>query len=359
MCPNQHLERRRTYGTAVCRKRQGPCVGPMKSFVLKSAIIYWLRTVVYEGSLKVKKIVLYDMAYYQPQQNTGGGGGGGNMGGGGIQGSNFGIPQQGIIGSGGGGGIGGGGDQGAMNFLKSENADMLMNYGLSQGQTLLKTQSDKWMPGVTGFWSSLKIYFAVNNSYVVKKLSMILYPIGVKKNQNWLRKSAEEPGFDQTSDIRSKWALPKDDTCAPDLYIPLMSFITYVLLYGLYTGMGGADFSPEVLITAIWRCFIVQLCEVAVTMLGLSFINGSIPFLDVFAYTGYKYVGLCVSIIARVFGSMVATIVGLYTSAMLAFFFIKCMASLVAPSDAAPSRHYVLLGLACIQFFVAASLGWF
>jgi hypothetical protein len=31
--------------------------------------------------------------------------------------------------------------------------------------------------------------------------------------------------------MRNKWALPKDDTCAPDLYIPSMSFITYVLLY--------------------------------------------------------------------------------------------------------------------------------
>jgi hypothetical protein len=30
------------------------------------------------------------------------------------------------------------------------NADMLMNYGLSQGQNILKTQGDKWMPQVSG-----------------------------------------------------------------------------------------------------------------------------------------------------------------------------------------------------------------
>jgi hypothetical protein len=255
-------------------------------------------------------------------------------------------------------------DQNPMNLFRGENADMLMNYGLAQGQNLLKTQSDKWMPGVTGFWSSLKIYFAVNNSYVVKKLSMIMYPIGIKKSQNWTRKSAESDGYDQTSDIRTKWALPKDDTCAPDLYIPLMSFITYVLLYGLYTGMGSKDnFSPEVLITAIWRCFVVQLCEVGVTMVGLNLINGSLPFLDIYAYTGYKYVGLCVGIVARVFGSMVSTLVGLYTSGMLAFFFLKSMVSIVPPSDAvgstALSRHWVLLGLSAMQFVVAFGLGWF
>jgi hypothetical protein len=254
-------------------------------------------------------------------------------------------------------GGGSGGDASPMNFLQGENADMLMNYGLSQGQNLLRSQSERFMPGVSSFWSSLKVYFAVNNSYVVKKLKMVLYPMGEKKQQNWMRKSAEEPGYEQSTDIRSKWMLPKDDTCAPDLYIPLMSFLTYVLLHGLYSGMGGSDFSPEVLITAIWRCLVLQLCEVAITMAGLSFINGSIPFLDVFAYTGYKYVGLCVGIVSRVFGSLLSTAIGLYTSAMLAFFFIKCMAAL--PSEATPSRHYVLLGLACLQFLVAASLGWF
>jgi len=273
--------------------------------------------------------------------------------------------------SGGGHGQGQGQGQGQMdpnpmNFLKGENADMLMNYGLAQGQNFVKTQSDKWMPGVTGFWGSLKIYFAVNNSYVVKKLSMILYPLGVKRSQNWTRKSAESDGYENTGDIRTKWALPRDDTCAPDLYIPFMSFITYVLLYGLYTGMGSADnFSPEVLITAIWRCFVVQLCEVGVTMVGLNLINGSLPFLDIFAYTGYKYVGLCAGIICRVFGSSVSTLVGLYTSGMLAFFFLKSMVSIVPPSDTASgggmalSRHWVLLGLSGVQFVVAFGLGWF
>jgi len=93
-------------------------------------------------------------------------------------------------------------DPNPMNMFKGDNADMLMNYGLSQGQNLFKQQSDKWMPGVTGFWSSLKIYFAVNNSYVVKKLSMILYPLGVKKSQNWTRKSAESDGYENTGTCR-------------------------------------------------------------------------------------------------------------------------------------------------------------
>lgn len=259
-----------------------------------------------------------------------------------------------------------------MNMFKGENANMLLNMGLSQGQTMLKTQSEKWMPGVNGFWNSLKIYFAVNNSYVVKKLMMILHPMGVKKSQNWTRKSAESDGYDQTGDIRTKWALPRDDTCAPDLYIPLMSFVTYVLLYGFWTGMSmtrnpkgllNDAFSPEILITAVWRCFVVQICEVVVTMGGLSLINGSLPILDIFSYTGYKYVGLCVGIIARLFGSTIGTLVGLYTASMLSFFFLKTMVSIVPPSEqsnsVALSRHWVLLALSGLQFLVTVFLSWF
>jgi hypothetical protein len=39
----------------------------------------------------------------------------------------------------------------------------MINFGLNAGQDILNKQKDKWMPGVSGFWSSLKYYFAVSN----------------------------------------------------------------------------------------------------------------------------------------------------------------------------------------------------
>jgi hypothetical protein len=60
----------------------------------------------------------------------------------------------------------------------------------------------------------------------------------------------------------------------------------------LCTGLGTYEFTPEVLINAIWRCFIVQVVEVGVVVVALNFIGASLPLLDTFAYTGYKYVGL-------------------------------------------------------------------
>ena len=82
------------------------------------------------------------------------------------------------------------------NFLGSDQADMMLNLGISQGQSMIKQQQERWMPGISGFWHSLKINFAVNNIYVVKKLSIILYQLGVKTSQRWIRKNAEDGGYD-------------------------------------------------------------------------------------------------------------------------------------------------------------------
>jgi hypothetical protein len=103
-----------------------------------------------------------------------------------------GINQKGYAQQGASGGMGGSNQ----NMLGSDQADMMLNLGISQGQNMLKQQQERWMPGISGFWQSLKIYFAVNNVYVVKKLSMILYPVGVKSSQSWIRKNAEDGGYD-------------------------------------------------------------------------------------------------------------------------------------------------------------------
>ena len=65
----------------------------------------------------------------------------------------------------------------------------MLNMGFNAGKLLINKQRAKWMPGVSDFWSSLKIYFAVSNSYVLRKIFIVLYPI---KNQAWGRVLADE-----------------------------------------------------------------------------------------------------------------------------------------------------------------------
>lgn len=140
---------------------------------------------------------------------------------------------------------------------------------------------------------------------------------------------------------------------APDLYIPLMSFITYALLIGLRKGLG-SGFTPDILINSIWRCLILQLCETMVIKFGLSVMQVPLPMLDVFAYTGYKYVGLSLSTVARALGGTISLLVGFYSSASLGYFILKSMAAVVPASHSTgPPRHLMLLGFAAIQFFVS------
>ena len=140
---------------------------------------------------------------------------------------------------------------------------------------------------------------------------------------------------------------------APDLYIPLMSFITYALLIGLRKGLG-SGFTPDILINSIWRCLILQLCETMVIKFGLTVMQVPLPMLDVFAYTGYKYVGLSLSTVARALGGTISLLVGFYSSASLGYFILKSMAAVVPASHSTgPPRHLMLLGFAAIQFFVS------
>lgn len=43
----------------------------------------------------------------------------------------------------------------------------MLNYGLTAGQDLISKQRDRFMPGVSGFWISLKYYFAVSYALIV------------------------------------------------------------------------------------------------------------------------------------------------------------------------------------------------
>lgn len=49
----------------------------------------------------------------------------------------------------------------AQEYLKNVSPEMI-NLGIHAGQDMLNQQRDKWMPGVSGFWLSLKYYFAVS-----------------------------------------------------------------------------------------------------------------------------------------------------------------------------------------------------
>jgi YIF1 len=74
-------------------------------------------------------------------------------------------------------------------FMQNQFPAGMLDMGIIAGQKVIMEKRDILMPGVSKFWSSLKMYFAVSNSYVLKKIFIVLYPI---KNQSWGRVLADE-----------------------------------------------------------------------------------------------------------------------------------------------------------------------
>ncbi|KMS64986.1 hypothetical protein BVRB_040610, partial [Beta vulgaris subsp. vulgaris] len=143
-------------------------------------------------------------------------------------------------------------------------------------------------------WLSMnrfRYYFHVNNSYVVKKLQIILLPY-LQKRWSRERNSHEGEG--------NAFLPPSADVNAPDLYIPLMAFVTYILMMGFVLGMSKA-FTPEILgATATWALAILIL-EVFLLRVGFAVVgsNASVvapPLLDLIAYSSYKFVILVVDL---------------------------------------------------------------
>ena len=74
-------------------------------------------------------------------------------------------------------------------FQNANFSPAMFDLGIRAGGEIISNTHAKWMPGVSDFWSSLRIYFAVSNNYVMKKILIVLYPM---RNQAWGRVLADE-----------------------------------------------------------------------------------------------------------------------------------------------------------------------
>ena len=85
---------------------------------------------------------------------------------------------------------------------------------------------------------------------------------------------------------------PKLDVNAPDMYIPLMAFVTYLLVVGVALGVQ-KKFTPEVLgmqatSALAWFVFEVLMIFITLQILGLK---TALKTFDIIAFGGYKYFG--------------------------------------------------------------------
>lgn len=133
------------------------------------------------------------------------------------------------------------------------------------------------------------------------------------------------------------------------MYIPVMAFVTYTLLSTLLAGLRG-DFHPEVMGLTATTAFAIVLVEI----LGLKFgtyilsISNESQLLDLVAYSGYKFVGVIVTLVVAEIvnrgagtGGWVGWAVFLYTYGANAFFLVRIIYGLPPPPNLA---HSSLIG---------------
>ncbi|CAK7232590.1 Protein transport protein yif1 [Sporothrix bragantina] len=220
-----------------------------------------------------------------------------------------------------------------MNDPAAQMAANLSQTAFRQGQEYMEQNINRYVNvGV------LKHYFNVSNSYVLNKLFLVLFPW---RHKPWSRKQTVGPAGQEG------WYLPpRDDINSPDMYIPVMSVVTYILLSTLVAGLRG-QFQPELLgYTAS-----VALAVVGVEILGLKLgcyllsISNTSQLLDLVAYSGYKFVGVIATIaVAELVnggkgtGGWIGWSLFLYTFLANSLFLMRSLKYVLLPESSADSR---------------------
>ncbi|XP_071979552.1 protein YIF1B [Engystomops pustulosus] len=230
-------------------------------------------------------------------------------------------------------------------FLSEPMSNFAMAYGSSlatQGKEMVDKNIDRIIPV-----NKLKYYFAVDTVYVGKKIGLLLFPY---MHQDW------EVRYQQDIPVA-----PRFDVNAPDLYIPVMAFITYILVAGLALGTQN-NFSPEILGMQASSALAWLIVEVFAVLLSLYLVtvNTDLTTVDLVAFSGYKYVGMISGVLSGLlFGKTGYYIVLSWCCISIVFFMIRTLRLKILSEAAAEGvlvrgarnqlRMYLTMAIAAVQ----------
>lgn len=111
-------------------------------------------------------------------------------------------------------------------------------------------------------------------------------------HKNWTRLMVSQGEGDA-------YRAPRDDINAPDLYIPVMGFLTWILLSAILLGTT-FSFTPEAFGASMSRGIAVIVLEVLLLKAGYYLLSDgpSPPTLVLAAWSGYKFPGVCFNLLA-------------------------------------------------------------
>ena len=167
----------------------------------------------------------------------------------------------------------------------------------------------------TGYIDTLRTFFRVDTSYVLRKLLAIIFPFSKwpRRSSSSLRGNVAEgqggfsdPHFATVKETNVSKVISREVHGSPDLYIPTLAFVSYTLLcIALRTIWNDDDDSrfdndssstlKDVFTSnSAWGVFVVVV-EALLYKIGfllLSSTTENLTFLSLIAYSGYKYVGI-------------------------------------------------------------------
>lgn len=239
--------------------------------------------------------------------------------------------------------------------------EAVANAAMTSIQTQFTASYSAWFPGI---WKNIRDMFNVGHPYVLRKVGLLMCPF-VMLRRKGSEQSSVLPTIDfgasvETNKKSGRQAGPdglKVHTEEPDLYIPLMSFVTYVLLYGIQRGIDG-DFQPDVLAASASFAVFLLVAEVCIAKTSLHIAGCQAPVLDVLANAAYKYVPVMVMVFLRTLikSPQVYYPFFAYFAACAAFSawrFAKCFEASALLEQYGPSvsrlHKHVIIGIALAQ----------
>ncbi|KAJ7705271.1 YIF1-domain-containing protein [Mycena rosella] len=196
--------------------------------------------------------------------------------------------------------------------------DATAQFGMQLGHSAVAAGQDYVQRTWGGVLPSARVkpHFNVSNSYVIHKLRIVLFPW---MHKHWGRNSR------RTDAGQTEWLPPREDVNSPDLYIPLMALVTYILLCAFHSGLQ-ERFHPQVLGESASRALMVVMLDFVFVQLGCYFLNvqGPSQSIDVIAYGGYKFVGVIPTLLASFLklGGTLTFLTFLYFFAAIGFFLV-------------------------------------
>ena len=183
-----------------------------------------------------------------------------------------------------------------------------LKFGINMGKQIVKNTKFVDYFSLEG----LKTYFDVDNKYVLYKFRYLFIPFLKEKQIN----SSEE--------IQNKYNIEYFD-----LYLPLMSFITYVLVVSFISAIKNPEvFNPQTLGKILSKDFSLYVMNaMAIKLLMFIFLKNSLSFMDICSLVGYKFIHMIIFKILSNFieSKTINYIIFFILAAQISFFLKKCL----------------------------------